>query len=33
VHALFLALGLWLQFGPAWLRRRRLIQEGGHAPD
>jgi lipopolysaccharide export system permease protein len=33
VHALFLALGLWLQFGPAWLRRRRLIREGGHAPD
>ena len=24
VHGLFLALGLWLQFGPAWLRKRRL---------
>ncbi|WP_328184589.1 LPS export ABC transporter permease LptF [Marinobacter sp. OP 3.4] len=29
VHVLFLALGLWLQFGPAWLRRRRLEREGG----
>lgn len=28
VHALFLALGLWLQFGPAWLHRRRLTREG-----
>lgn len=28
VHALFLALGLWLQFGPAWLNRRRLTREG-----
>lgn len=28
VHALFLALGLWLQFGPAWLNRRRLEKEG-----
>ncbi|KXJ47833.1 MULTISPECIES: LPS export ABC transporter permease LptF [Marinobacter] len=27
VHALFLALGLWLQFGPAWLYRRRLLKE------
>lgn len=34
VHALFLGLGLWLQFGPAWLYRRRLKREGGsHAPD
>lgn len=33
VHLLFLALGLWLQFGPPWLRRRRLMREGGgHAP-
>ncbi len=30
VHALFLALGLWLQFGPpGWLNRRRLEREGG----
>lgn len=29
VHLLFLALGLWLQFGPAWLRRRRLERQGG----
>ena len=29
VHALFLALGAWLQFGPAWLYRRRLTREGG----
>ncbi|MDK8465127.1 LPS export ABC transporter permease LptF [Marinobacter sp. SS13-12] len=28
VHAIFLVLGLWLQFGPAWLYRRRLIREG-----
>lgn len=28
VHAIFLALGLWLQFGPAWLYRRRLNREG-----
>jgi lipopolysaccharide export system permease protein len=27
VHALFLALGVWLQFGPAWLYRRRLTRE------
>ncbi|MDF0752504.1 LPS export ABC transporter permease LptF [Marinobacter sp. 71-i] len=27
VHAIFLALGLWLQFGPAWLYRRRLLRE------
>lgn len=27
VHALFLALGLWLQFGPSWLHRRRLARE------
>lgn len=27
VHGLFLALGLWLQFGPAWLYRRRLEKE------
>lgn len=27
VHAIFLALGLWLQFGPAWLYRRRLEKE------
>jgi lipopolysaccharide export system permease protein len=34
VHALFLAFGLWLQFGPAWLYRRRLTREGAaHAPD
>lgn len=34
VHALFLALGLWLQFGPAWLYRRRLTREGApHAQD
>lgn len=29
VHVVFLGLGLWLQFGPAWLRRRRLQREGG----
>ena len=28
VHLLFLGLGLWLQFGPAWLYRRRLMREG-----
>ena len=28
VHGIFLGLGLWLQFGPAWLRRRRLQREG-----
>ena len=28
VHGLFLALGLWLQFGPAWLRKRRLQRTG-----
>lgn len=28
VHGLFLALGLWLQFGPAWLRKRRLQRVG-----
>jgi len=28
VHALFLAFALWLQFGPAWLYRRRLTREG-----
>lgn len=33
VHVLFLALGLWLQFGPAWLHRRRLEREGLRAPD
>ncbi|HET8849748.1 MAG TPA: LPS export ABC transporter permease LptF [Marinobacter sp.] len=27
VHGIFLALGLWLQFGPAWLHRRRLERE------
>ncbi|WP_404363423.1 LPS export ABC transporter permease LptF [Marinobacter sp.] len=27
VHGIFLVLGLWLQFGPAWLRRRRLQRE------
>ena len=27
VHALFLALGLWLHFGPAWLYRRKLEKE------
>ncbi|MGM0571344.1 LPS export ABC transporter permease LptF [Marinobacter sp.] len=29
VHLLFLGLGLWLQFGPAWFRKRRLQREGG----
>lgn len=28
VHLLFLALALWLQFGPAWLYRQRMIREG-----
>ncbi|MCG2580934.1 MAG: LPS export ABC transporter permease LptF [Marinobacter sp.] len=28
VHAIFLVLGLWLQFGPAWLYKRRLLREG-----
>ncbi len=28
VHAIFLVLGLWMQFGPAWLYRRRLLREG-----
>ncbi|MFL1466057.1 LPS export ABC transporter permease LptF [Marinobacter sp. DUT-3] len=28
VHVIFLALGLWLQFGPAWMYKRRLIREG-----
>ncbi|MDC0663931.1 LPS export ABC transporter permease LptF [Marinobacter sp. SS21] len=28
VHALFLVLALWLQFGPPWWHRRRLIREG-----
>ncbi|PAV24534.1 LPS export ABC transporter permease LptF [Tamilnaduibacter salinus] len=27
VHVLFLGLGLWLQFGPGWMRRRRLQRE------
>ncbi|QSP94212.1 LPS export ABC transporter permease LptF [Marinobacter salinisoli] len=27
VHALFLMLGLWLQFGPAWLQKRRALKE------
>ncbi|HTN32440.1 MAG TPA: LPS export ABC transporter permease LptF [Marinobacter sp.] len=27
VHGLFLGLGLWLQFGPAWLYRRRVLKE------
>ena len=27
VHALFLAFGLWLQFGPAWLHKRRALKE------
>lgn len=27
VHGLFLAFGLWLQFGSAWLHRRRAIKE------
>jgi lipopolysaccharide export system permease protein len=26
-HGLFLALGLWLQFGPGWLHRRRAARE------
>jgi len=32
VHGLFLALGLWLQFGPAWLRKRRLQRAGTAGP-
>ncbi|ROT98354.1 LPS export ABC transporter permease LptF [Marinobacter sp. R17] len=28
VHVLFLAVGLWLQFGTAWVRKRRLVKEG-----
>ena len=28
VHAIFLALGLWLQFGPAWLHKKRVKREG-----
>lgn len=31
VHGLFLALGLWLQFGPGWLERRRLMKEAARA--
>jgi len=31
VHGLFLALGLWLQFGPAWLQRRSLLKEARRA--
>lgn len=31
VHGLFLGFGLWLQFGPAWLQRRRRIREAGRA--
>ncbi|TNE75734.1 MAG: LPS export ABC transporter permease LptF [Gammaproteobacteria bacterium] len=27
VHGLFLGFGLWLQFGPAWLQRRRALRE------
>lgn len=28
VHAIFLALGLWLHFGPTWLYRRKVTREG-----
>tara|TARA_R100001440_G_scaffold25074_6_gene40713 strand:- start:995 stop:2107 length:1113 start_codon:yes stop_codon:yes gene_type:complete len=28
VHLLFLAFGLWLQFGSAWMRKRKLVKEG-----
>lgn len=28
VHVIFLCMGLWLQFGSAWLRKRRLVREG-----
>lgn len=28
VHVLFLLIGLWLQFGPDWLRRKRLEKQG-----
>ncbi|MBC7192390.1 LPS export ABC transporter permease LptF [Marinobacter sp.] len=31
VHGLFLGLGLWLQFGPAWLQRRRRNREASRA--
>lgn len=31
VHGLFALLGLWLNFGPPWLRRRRLEREARHA--
>ncbi|MCM0612461.1 LPS export ABC transporter permease LptF [Marinobacter sediminum] len=32
VHGLFLMLGGWLQFGPPWLHRRRLMrEESAHA--
>lgn len=30
VHVVFLGLGLWLQFGPQWLRQRRLERAGGN---
>src|SRR5690554_5148742 len=29
VHLLFLGLGLWLQFGTAWLSRKRIRRRGG----
>ncbi|NWN90840.1 LPS export ABC transporter permease LptF [Marinobacter adhaerens] len=28
VHAIFLALGLWLHFGPPWLNKRKAQKEG-----
>ncbi|WP_111496637.1 MULTISPECIES: LPS export ABC transporter permease LptF [Marinobacter] len=28
VHVIFLCIALWLQFGPDWLRKRRLQKEG-----
>ncbi|HDZ39593.1 MAG TPA: LPS export ABC transporter permease LptF, partial [Marinobacter sp.] len=28
VHAIFLAFGLWLQFGPAWLHKKKVTREG-----
>lgn len=28
VHVLFLGIGLWLQYGPDWLRQRKLEKEG-----
>lgn len=31
VHGIFLGLGLWLQFGPDWLYRRRLMREAARA--